>query len=751
MPAKGNNSVLSAISGDPKAWAARLDLIRAGLNSAGSPVWDEPFHEAWVSQSPGTDRRIRLARAQAAEMANVRPFIKAGELIVGNCALRSFVSCLPAKWVAGIRLDMPLFDKMLEEHPDRGPRLREIKTYWNSWMAENEYLSPMQMHASLAYDRILEAGVEGMREQVLHWRAINAAGRPDCGPWYDALLIMLDGISAYVEAHAAAAGRASSETADPARRAELGLISRVCRRIAKHRPASFHETVQLYYLLFQLCGHDSPGPIDRTLYPSFKRDIERGLISEADAQCLVDCLWLKFEEKQAFGATLAGRRPDGSGAGSRLTWLCLDAIARLRLLSPRTAFRWHPGISRDLFDKACASVVGGAAFPSFINDEALIPAMVMRGVAPEHAPDFTFVGCGQTYPHGRGHGNYEDVIINAPKALELALNNGRDPVSGKQWGAMTGEPSEFDEYGQFESAYRRQMRDCIAGQIGGVNAHRARTKDRVFSFLRSLLSFSCIERGLDWHAGGAEYSEGMVDLVGLTTVTDSLFAIRQVVYRDRRLTLSELVGILNRNWQDHEPLRQYMLRRVDKFGNDRPDVDLFTAAEVRGLNDFIRSHRTALGGPWGMDIIGWSGSVEFGGQTGATPDGRRRGEPLADCAGPAQGRNLSGLAATLRSASRLPHAECHGPLALSLRFPPATVRCEGGTSKLGAMIETYFKLGGQHLQISVAGAKEMKEAQKWPERHGSLIVRVGGFNAYFVALEKRFQDDMIARTELAME
>jgi formate C-acetyltransferase len=428
--------------------------------------------------------------------------------------------------------------------------------------------------------------------------------------------------------------------------------------------------------------------------------------------------------------------------------MCVNSIKKLRLLSPRTALRWHPGISQKLLNATCESIAEGATFPALVNDTAIIPGMIERGISIEDAREYTFVGCGQTYPHGRGHGNYEDVVINSAKPLELALNNGIDPMTGNQMGPATGKAGSLYTYEDFERVYRQQMDHHISQHIQNVNRRREVIKDHAYDFLRSLLTHSCVEHGLDWHNGGADYSEGMVDMVGLTTVTDSLMAIRRGVYEEERVSLKELVDILNGNWDGAENLRLYFLHKAPKFGNDCDEADAFTINEFGRINDFIKSHKTYFGGPWGMDIIGWSGSVIYGLETGATPDGRRQKEALADCAGPAQGRNTLGLTPTLRSVLKLPHNKVHGPMALSLRFPSKVVDGKDGIAKLRSTIETYFQEGGQQLQISIASTEDMKAAQRDPESYRSLMVRVGGFSAYFTQLDKKFQDDMIARSEL---
>ena len=728
--------------------AERLELIREHLKEPVEPVWREPFHETWL-ECEGLDFPVRFARAQAAEMAAIAPFVKPGELVIGNNALRSLVSGLPTAFQTGIRFCRDQLEPLRSLHPEGEPRLKEIEKYWSNWCAENSQFLPFTCHASLAWERGLAMGIDGMREYAEGCREMNAE-KPECGPWYEGLLITLAGLSSYIEAHARAAEQAASDAGTRARCEELERVAAACWHVAHGPPRSFHEAVQLFYLLFQVCGHDSPGPVDRYLYPSLKRDLETGATTREEAQEVLDCLWLKFEEKTAYGATLGGQLRDGTDAANELSLMCVSSIRRLRLLSPRTALRWHPGLSEKLFQAACESIASGATFPALVNDEAVIPAMVERGVTLEDARDYTFVGCGQVYPHGRGHGNYEDVVINSAKPLEFVLNRGVDPVTGELRGVETDAPDRFESYEEFEASYRRQMDHHIAQSIEWVNERRRRNAGHTCDFLRSLFSHSCVEQGLDWHAGGVDYSEGMVDMVGMTTVTDSLLAIKQGVFENQAVSLPALVRILNADWEDEEALRLYFLRKLPKFGNDMDEIDTFTAAEVDRVNEHIKSHKTAFGGPWGLDIIGWSGAVHYGSQTGATPDGRRRGDPLADCAGPAQGRNTAGLTPSMKSTLRLPHRTSHGPMALSLRFPKEVVRDAEGRAKMRAAIETYFRGGGQQLQISIASTDEMKAAQKNPEAYRDLMVRVGGFSAYFTQMEKAYQDDVIARAEMEL-
>jgi len=263
--------------------------------------------------------------------------------------------------------------------------------------------------------------------------------------------------------------------------------------------------------------------------------------------------------------------------------------------------------------------------------------------------------------------------------------------------------------------------------------------------LRSAMIHNCLESGVDFRRGGAKYHDGMVDALGLTTLADSLTAIRVVVYEKKLCTLEKLVDALDKNWVENEALHRACLD-APKFGNNDDEADALMVRLVTFLNDDLFARNTYFGGHWGIDIIGWSGAVTYGEITGATPNGRKNGEPLADCAGPSQGMDKNGITSVLLSMAKLPMDKVHGPLALSVKFAPKSVQGEN-VKKLADLIRAYFSMGGMQVQPSVVSLEELRAAQKEPEKWDHLIVRVGGFSAKFVELQPDFQDDMIKRTE----
>jgi len=720
-------------------------------NCAAIPyLGDEPFHRAWMAHD-GAPFVVRLAHAHKAWRAAVQPVLCPGHLLLGTPPPRTVI----AYYTGVFSWDFVLDEAVGAAHP----ATREVVDYWRAWLQERPrpamppetanpalgaslWISGICCHSTQDYGLAISGGLRGLREELQRVRN----GHPESADWYDALAITLDGVSAYILAHAVAAEEAAC-TAGEGQDAEWRLLAANCRHIASEPPQTFLQAVQLFFFLFMLNGCDSPGRLDQYLWPPLQQQLEANTFTLEDAQEILDCLYLKLAEHICYGATIGGQLPEGGDATNALSWLCLNSIQRLRLLSPRTALRWHAGTPSALFQAAIHSLATGATYPTLVNDETVLPAMIRRGATPADARDYTFCGCGQVTPSGRAYGAYEDIIINAAKPLTYALHDGCDELTGTQVGPCTGSPASLGTFAALEEAVWLHCKHLLTLGITATAAARQWGAIHVPDGLRSLLTHSCVARGLDWRAGGADYHDGMVDVVGLTTLADALVTIRQLVYEEQRLTLPELTAILDDNWENAEEWRLACLRDAPKFGNEQPAADEMVVRWLSKINDWLFDQRTAFGGHWGIDIIGWSGAVILGERTGATPDGRRQGEALADSAGPAQGRDREGLTAMLNSMLTLPMQEVHGPLALNLRLSAGMVHGVEGEAKLRALARGYLERGGQQMQITVADSAEMRAAQQHPQAHRDLIVRVGGFSAYFVELERRFQEDMISRTE----
>ncbi len=703
----------------------------------------EPFHETWMANE-AAPFDIRLARAQAAYRASVPAEVIPNQLIAGSLLPEAIIY-----YGSGVfTWDFQLNEALAARHPQGDAIVSYWKKYLDGRPPRGIYDNPtpafaaayavvyISCHSTMDFSIAMEGGLNGLREKIARYQPEH----PEAADWYEAVKISLDGVSAYLLAHAEAYEAAGAENP------EYAAIGANCRYLAEgHAPETFHQACQLFWTLFYLNGHDSPGRIDRYLGPALQRDLDRGTITLEEAQEICDCLYCKMAKLVAYGSTLGGQTPEGEDSTNAMTWLCLSSIDRLHLLSPRTSFRVHQNTPPELLLEAVRTCAGGATYPTFINDEVVIPSMVARGSVLEDARDYTFCGCGQVVHNGRAFGGHEGAVLDTPKALTFTLHRGRDELTGEQNGIDLGPLDSFDTYEKLEAAVLRQLENMLKLLVDEVARARAWGEKYMPDFLRSVLVHGCLETGKDFRRGGAKYNPDMIDTVAVTTLADSLTAIRHVVYHDRLCTLQALTAACDANWQGYEELHQACLH-APKFGNNIDDADSTMAMLVSFINRTLDGCSTYFGGPWGIDINGWSGAVNLGRHTGATPDGRFSSEPIADCAGPSQGRDTCGITNVLHSMAKLDFHGSHGPLVLSAKFTPQTVLGEN-LPKLRDLLLTYFAMGGMQFQPTVASAEDMKAALLEPEKWRDLIVRVGGFSAKFVDLKPDWQADMIRRTE----
>jgi formate C-acetyltransferase len=426
----------------------------------------------------------------------------------------------------------------------------------------------------------------------------------------------------------------------------------------------------------------------------------------------------------------------------------LEACARLGLEAPNLSLRVHPDLPEDVRRLAFRTIARGGGMPALVNDLPIIESLQARGVSLEDARDYALAGCSQVVVPGRSYGGYEDICTSAPKWLELALHDGYDAVRARQAGPHTGKPAELGEFQDLMGAWQAQMRGVFDVMVDRVAVNLQVLADEFPCPLRSLLGYDTVEHGRDVREGGYRYNEGLADLLGLNNLADSLAVLRAVVFESGGCSLADFVAILDADWEGHEDLRQRCLRDFPKFGNDDPAHDAFVASLLDLVLENLRGRSTGpTGGRYNLDIIGWTGHVSYGHEVLASPDGRRAGDPLGDSCGAVQGRDMNGPTALLNSAARLDHRRAHGVLALTVRFTDQAVRAPQGLDRLRELAETYFGLGGQQLQINVVDNRVLREAQAHPERYESLLVRVGGFSAYWTRLDPEMQAAILARTE----
>lgn len=385
--------------------------------------------------------------------------------------------------------------------------------------------------------------------------------------------------------------------------------------------------------------------------------------------------------------------------------------------------------------------------PSLVNDDAVIRALVVSGVPLPDARDYAMGGCIEFQISGKSNFGGEDGHINLAKCLELALNNGRCALTGEMIGAQTGDPTSFEAFDDVFNAYKRQVAAAVDNIITQCNVGQEIKSKQGTKLFRSLLLDDCIARGLECEGGGARYGNGQILTNGLVVVADSLAAIRTLVFEEKSVSMPRLLRALKDNWQGHESLRQRVLHRVPRYGNDNERVDSLARAISEHIWSLLKQQRTYRGGHYTGLVVYFTRQLYFGRQTGATPDGRFDGDVLEDSVGPWPGRDTHGPTAMFKSASKIAQELAAGGVVLNLKLTPSCLDSDEAVEKSIDLVRSYFALGGQQVQVTVANADDLRRAMSEPEKWRHLIVRVGGYSDYFVTLDPKLQESIIQRTE----
>ncbi len=387
--------------------------------------------------------------------------------------------------------------------------------------------------------------------------------------------------------------------------------------------------------------------------------------------------------------------------------------------------------------------------PSLVNDDAVIRALMESGVPLPDARDYAMGGCIEFQIAGKSNFGGEDGHINLAKCLELALNNGRCVLTGEVIGVQTGDPTEFETFDHVFDAYKRQVVAAVDSIITQCNVGQEIKSKQGTKLFRSLLLDDCIARGLDCEGGGARYGNGQILTNGIVVVADSLAAIRTLVFEEKLVSLDQFLQALKDNWQGYESLRQLILHRVPRYGNDDESVDSLAREISEHIWTLLRQRRTYRGGHYTGLVVYFNRQLYFGRQTGATPDGRFNEDVLEDSMGPWPGRDIHGPTAMFKSVSRIAQELAAGGVILNLKLPPSCLDSDEEIEKSIDLIRSYFALGGQQVQVTVANADDLRAATREPEKWRHLIVRVGGYSDYFVTLDPKLQESIIQRTEYA--
>ncbi|NPV70035.1 MAG: glycyl radical protein [Firmicutes bacterium] len=584
-----------------------------------------------------------------------------------------------------------------------------------------------------------------------------------------AMMICADAIIRFAERHAEKTREMARQESDPVRRQELEQIAEVCSHVPAHPPRNFWEALQAYWFVHlgvttELNTWDAfcPGRLDQHLYPFYRKGLEDGTLTVEKARELLQCFWVKFNNLPAppkVGVTaaesgtytdfaninLGGLKPDGSDGVNDLTYLILEVIDEMRLVQPSTNIQLSRK-SPDRFLKAALRVIRkGWGQPSIFNCDAIVEELLRQGKSIEDARNGGASGCVETGAFGK-----ESYILtgyfNIVKMIELALHNGVDPRTGKQIGPRTGDPTEFTTHDEFFEAFRGQMRYFIDVKLRANNLIERMFATYMPSPFLSILIDDCIKKGKDYNDGGARYNTTYIQGVGLGTATDSLSAIKHHVFDERNLTMAELIEALDCNFEGREKVRQMLLNRTPRYGNDDEYADRIMTSIFNAFHDEVNGKKNTKGGVCRINMLPTTCHVYFGSVIGATPEGRKAGLPLSEGISPVQGADRRGPTAVIKSASKMDHVRTGGTL-LNQKFTPQLLEGEEGIDRLANLVRTYFRLDGHHIQFNVVRADTLRAAQREPERYRDLIVRVAGYSDYFCDLSKALQDEIITRTE----
>jgi len=583
--------------------------------------------------------------------------------------------------------------------------------------------------------------------------------------------IAADAVIHYAERHAELAKGLAKKERNTKRRKELEKIASVCSCVPAHAPRDFWEALQCYWFIHlgvisELNPWDAfnPGRLDQHLYPFYTKDLEDGTLTKEQAKELLQAFWVKFNNQPAppkVGVTAeesctytdfalintGGVKADGSDGVNELSFLILDVVEEMRLTQPSSMVQISKKTPDRFLKRAVEIIKTGFGQPSVFNTDEIIQELLRQGKRIEDARNGGSSGCVETGAFGK-----ESYILtgyfNLPKILEITLHNGEDPRIGKKIGLETGNPVKFGSFEELFAAFRKQLNHFVDIKVEGNNIiERLYAEHLPVPFL-SILIDDCVTKGRDYNDGGARYNTNYIQGVGLGTTTDSLASLKYNVFDKRYITMKKMISLLKTNYDRQEPLRQRLLNKTPKYGNDDDYADSIMKDIFEAYFEAVDGRPNTKGGYYRINLLPTTVHIYFGKTVEATPDGRKTGEPLSEGVSPVQGADRKGPTAVIKSVAKIDHVKTGGTL-LNQKFTPQLLADEIGMNKLAQLIRTYFKLDGHHIQFNVVSSGMLRDAQKHPERYRDLIVRVAGYSDYFVDLSVDLQNEIIKRTEHA--
>ena len=673
-------------------------------------------------------------------------------------------------------------------------------------------------HVTVKYWEVLEIGFEGIMEKAqkeLDGCSVGDGNYARKSHFLEAVILSCKAVIDYAGRYAKLAQEMAAQTSDPVRKQELFVIAENCSRVPAKGAQNFYEACQSFWFVQQLLqmessGHSiSPGRFDQYMYPYYKKDMEAGTITREFAQELIDCIWVKLNDlnkcRDAASAEgfagyslfqnliAGGQNKEGEDVTNDLSVMCIQASMHVHLPAPSLSVRVWNGSPHEFLIKAAELTRTGIGLPAYYNDEVIIPALQNRGLSLEDAREYNIIGCVEPQKAGKTEGWHDAAFFNMCRPLELVFSNGMD--KGEMVGIPTGDVTQMKTFDEFFDAYKKQMEYCISLLVNADNAIDVAHAERCPLPFLSCMIDDCLKEGKSVQEGGAVYNFTGPQGFGIANMADGLFAIRKLVYEDKKVSMKELKEALAWNYdkgldaqsagdmtemimkamqkagrnvdastaegllktfmgmkpgeQKTQRFKEIhdMIDEVPKFGNDIPEVDYFAREVAYTYSKPLQKYNNPRGGKFQAGLYPVSANVPLGGQTGATPDGRYAHTPVADGVSPSAGKDVKGPTAAATSVSRLDHFIVSNGTLFNQKFHPSALSGREGLEKFVALIRGYFDQKGMHMQFNVVDRQTLLDAQEHPEKYKHLVVRVAGYSALFTTLSRSLQDDIIRRTE----
>lgn len=592
----------------------------------------------------------------------------------------------------------------------------------------------------------------------------------------EAMAVSCDAAILFAERHAQLAEQLAEQEADPQRKAELEKIADVCHWVPAHAPRDLWEAIQMYWFVHlgtvtELNGWDSmnPGHIDQHLYPFYRKGLEEGTLDRDKAKELLSCLWIKFNNQPAppkVGVTalesgtyndftninIGGVDRDGNNAVNDLSYIILEIQEELHELQPGLSIHIAKNTPDEFLIEGVKVIRQGHGYPSIFNPDTYIQELVREGKTLEDAREGGCSGCIEVGAFGK-EAYLLTGYLNTPKILEITLNNGVDPETGKKLGLETGDPRQFKDFESLYEAWHQQMVYFVNLKLS-VNNYI----ERMFSLYApatflSLFIDDCIEKGKDYYSGGARYNTTYIQCTGLGTITDCFTTLKKHVFEEGRFTMDDILKAVACNWgkdtplaREYEKMRLYIRNHTPFFGNDDNYADDIAVRVYEDLVKAIEGRPNTRGGKTQLNMLSTTCHNYFGSVCGATPNGRFAHFAISDGTSPAHGSDSHGPTAVVKSLGKLDQTKSGGTL-LNVRFVPSLLKRDEDLKKFSSLVRTYFKFGGHHIQFNIVDTETLHDAQKHPDDYKDLLVRVAGYSDYFNDMTEQLQNEIIARTE----